>query len=54
MIWLFLLIPIIIGAIAVYFDKKSGMVPPDENKQADKLGEVITQNRINSNGPGTE
>lgn len=51
MIWLFFLIPVvIIGGIAIYFEKKSGMTPPDENNQAEKLGEVINQNSINSSG----
>ena len=51
MIWLFILIPVlIIGAIAIYFEKKSGMTPPNENIQDEKLGEVINQNGINSNG----
>ncbi|QNF29859.1 MULTISPECIES: hypothetical protein [Metabacillus] len=55
MIWLYLLIPVVIlGGIAVYFEKKSGMTPPDENNQAEKLGEVITQNGINSYGTGIE
>jgi|GEM_PF-1378114 len=53
MIWIYILIPVvIIGGIAVYFEKKSGMIPPDENNQAEKLGEITTQNRMNSNGPG--
>ncbi|KKI88918.1 hypothetical protein WQ54_28775 [Bacillus sp. SA1-12] len=51
MIWLYLLIPIvIIGGIAVYLEKRSGMTPPDENIQAEKLGEVLNQNGINSSG----
>lgn len=51
MIWLFLLIPVvIIGSIAVYFEKKSGMTQPDENKQADQLGEVLKHNQINISG----
>lgn len=51
MIWLYLLIPVVIlGGIAIYFDKRSGMTPPDENFQDEKLGEVINQNGINSNG----
>lgn len=55
MIWLYLLIPVaIIGGIAVYFEKKSGMTQPDENKQADNLGEVLKHNRININGTGTD
>lgn len=49
-IWLYLLIPVvIIGGIAVYLEKKSGMTPPDE-----KLGEIFNQNGINSNGTGTD
>ena len=44
MIWLYILIPVvIIGGIAVYFEKKSGMIPPDENIQSEKLGEVLIQ-----------
>lgn len=51
MIWLYILIAVIIlGAVAVYFDKKSGMTPPDETIQDEKLGEIINQNGINSNG----
>jgi len=53
-IWLYFLVPIvIIGGITVYFEKKSGMTKPNENKQADNLGEVLKHNRININGPGT-
>ncbi|MBO1514176.1 hypothetical protein [Metabacillus bambusae] len=51
MIWLYFLIPVvIIGGIAIYFEKKSGMTPPDENKQAEKLGEVINLKGNNSSG----
>lgn len=51
MIWLYFLIPIIIvGAIAVYFEKKSGMNLPEEGKQLEQLGETLNQNRINSGG----
>lgn len=54
-IWLYLLIPVvIIGGIAVYLEKKSGMTPPDENIQDEKLGEIFNQNGINSNGTGTD
>lgn len=50
MIWLYFLVPIgIIGGIAIYFEKKSGMTAPDENKQAEKVGEVLNQN---GNHPG--
>ncbi|MBD1383118.1 hypothetical protein [Metabacillus arenae] len=55
MIWLYILIPVvIIGGIAVYFEKKSGMATPDESEQAEQLGEVIKQNGMNSNGSGTD
>lgn len=48
MIWIYILIPVvIIGGIAIYFEKKSGMVSPNENKQAEKLGEVIKENCTN-------
>ncbi len=51
MIWLYFLLPVvIIGGIAVYFEKKSGMTQPDENKQSEILGEVLNQNQINNNG----
>jgi hypothetical protein len=51
MIWLYILLPVfIIGGIAIYFEKKSGMSLPDENIQDEKLGEVSNQNGINSNG----
>ncbi|MGM7721575.1 hypothetical protein [uncultured Metabacillus sp.] len=51
MIWLYMLIPVvIIGGIAVYFERKSGMTPPDETIQDEKLGEILNQNGINSNG----
>lgn len=50
MIWLYLLIPVvIIGGIAIYYEKKTGMTIPDENIQAAKLGEIV---RHNSKGPG--
>lgn len=53
MFWLYFLIPVfIICAIAVYFEKKSGMVPADESKQEEKLHEVTKQNGMNSNGTG--
>ncbi|WP_165970958.1 hypothetical protein [Peribacillus frigoritolerans] len=51
MIWLYLLTPVVIlGGIAIYLEKKSGSTPPDEKIQDEKLGEVINQNGINSNG----
>ncbi|WP_156288586.1 hypothetical protein [Oceanobacillus salinisoli] len=52
MFWLYIIIPIaIIGGIAVYFEKKSGMTPPDENKQKDHLVQVLNQNEKNMRGP---
>lgn len=54
MIWLYMLIPVfIIGGIAIYFEKKSGMTTPNELKQAEMLGEVTQQNGINTSGAGT-
>ncbi|MGN8844776.1 hypothetical protein ACTNDN_18385 [Niallia sp. HCP3S3_B10] len=51
MIFLLLFAPIaIVVGLVLYFEKKSGMTTPDENKQAEKLGEVIHYNRVNSNG----
>ncbi|MEZ7791373.1 hypothetical protein [Niallia circulans] len=39
--------------LVLFFAKKSGMTASDENKQADKLGEVVHYNRVNSSsGPG--
>ncbi|CAM4031092.1 hypothetical protein [Mesobacillus zeae] len=55
MIWLYMLIPVfIVGGIAIYFEKKSGMTTPDEHKQAEMLGEVTQQNGINTSGAGTD
>lgn len=54
MIWLYFLIPVvIICALALYFEKKSGMSPPDGSLQEEKLHEVSNQNSINTNGTGT-
>ena len=51
MIWLYILTPVVLlGGIAVYFDRKSGSIPPDETVQDEKLGEVYSQNGMNSNG----
>ncbi|MFD1850632.1 hypothetical protein [Oceanobacillus bengalensis] len=53
MFWLYILIPIVvIGGIAVYIEKKSGMSVPDEDKQKDKLFQVLSQNDKNTRGPG--
>ncbi|MFC0273739.1 hypothetical protein ACFFIX_20340 [Metabacillus herbersteinensis] len=55
MIWIYILIPVvIIGGIAVYFEKKSGMTTPNENKQADNLGKVLQHNQVNHYGSGPE
>jgi hypothetical protein len=56
MIWLILLTPVVvIGAIAVYFEKKSGMVPPEgsTDKQLDKMAEVKAQTRKDFGGTNT-
>ncbi|MCM3594931.1 hypothetical protein M4D55_03900 [Metabacillus idriensis] len=54
MIWLYFLIPVfIICALAVYFEKKSGMSLPDGSLQEKKLHEVSKQNGINTNGTGS-
>ncbi|WP_158591817.1 hypothetical protein [Oceanobacillus halophilus] len=54
MFWLYIFIPIaVIGGIAVYFEKKTGMKRPDEDKQKDKLIEVLNQNNKNQRGPGS-
>jgi len=53
MIWLILLTPVvIIVAIAVYFEKKSGMAPPEgsTDKQIDKLAELKQQTRKDFDG----
>lgn len=40
MIWLYILMPVfILGGIAVYFGKKSGMTPPDDGKLTEKIEE---------------
>jgi hypothetical protein len=45
-----MLIPVVIvGGIAIFYEKKSGMTIPDENIQREKLGEVM---KDNSSGPG--
>ncbi|APH06061.1 hypothetical protein [Bacillus weihaiensis] len=55
MIWLYFFIPlIIIGGIAVYFEKRSGMTKPNEDKQADHLGEVQRHNRMNIHQEGSD
>lgn len=51
-LWLFAPVVIVVGLV-LFFAKKSGMTAPDENKQADKLGEIVHYNRVNSSsGPG--
>lgn len=46
-LWLFAPVVIVVGLV-LFFAKKSGMTAPDENKQADKLGEIVHYNRVNS------
>ena len=51
MIWLYILIPVVIlGGIAIYFEKKSGATPPDERKIAEKIEEYPPEH-FNSHGP---
>ncbi|MCM3670629.1 hypothetical protein M3181_16825 [Mesobacillus maritimus] len=52
MIWLIILIPLfIIGGIAVYFEKRTGMTPPEStDKQLDKLAEIKAQQRKDMGG----
>ncbi|SEN94039.1 hypothetical protein SAMN05192533_1293 [Mesobacillus persicus] len=53
MIWLVILIPVLlIGGIAVYFEKKTGMTPPEgsTDKQIDKMAEVKAQTRKDMGG----
>jgi hypothetical protein len=50
MIWIIMLIPVVIvGGIAIFYEKKSGMSIPDEVIQREKLGEVM---KDNSSRPG--
>lgn len=45
-----MLIPVVIvGGLAIFFEKKSGMSIPDEEIQREKLGEIM---KDNSSGPG--
>lgn len=37
---------IVFGAMAIYFEKKSGMTTPDENVQAEQRGQVMKQNGV--------
>ncbi|WP_193224434.1 hypothetical protein [Bacillus sp. B1-b2] len=52
MIWIFGVIAFvaILCGLAIYFEKKSGMTPVDENVQLEKLGETIKNNTVNSFG----
>jgi hypothetical protein len=51
MIWLYIFMPILIlGGIAIYFDRKSGGNPPDEGKLTEKLQEYPPEHN-NSSGP---
>ncbi|MCH6265893.1 MULTISPECIES: hypothetical protein [Neobacillus] len=52
MIWLYIFLPVIVlGGIAVYFDKKSGMTPPDEGEKAGKIKEYPPEHGMNSYYP---
>jgi len=45
MIWLYIFTPVVIlGAIAVYFDKKSGAAPSEDSRFAEKLEEYPPEN----------
>ncbi|WP_155929000.1 hypothetical protein [Bacillus sp. UNC41MFS5] len=51
MIWLYIFSPVVIlGAIAFYFDKKSGAAPSDDSRFAEKLEEYPPENN-NIYGP---
>jgi hypothetical protein len=51
MIWLYIFSPVVIlSAIAVYFDKKSGAAPSDDSRFAEKLEEYPPENN-NIYGP---
>jgi hypothetical protein len=40
----------ILGGIAIYFERKSGMAPPDEKKLVEKLEEYPPEHN-NTSGP---
>ncbi|MEH7086623.1 hypothetical protein V7139_28430 [Neobacillus drentensis] len=45
MIWLYIFTPVVIlGAIAVYFDRKSGAAPSDDSRFAERLEEYPPEN----------
>lgn len=46
-----LLTVIVLGGIAVYFDKKSGMTSPDEGEKAEKVKEYPPEHGMNSYYP---
>jgi hypothetical protein len=51
MIWLYIFLPVIIlGGIAIYFEKKSGATPPDVSTLTNKIEEYPPENS-NSHGP---
>jgi hypothetical protein len=52
MIWLYIFMPVVIlGGIAIYFDKKSGAAPSDESRFVEKLEEYPPEHGMNSNTP---
>ncbi|MCM3410410.1 hypothetical protein [Metabacillus litoralis] len=59
MIWLLFLIPLsIVITLAIYFDKKTGAVPPDVNKGNHNVESEVLGNQFNHlnhlNGGGGE
>ncbi|MFD1736328.1 hypothetical protein ACFSCX_07095 [Bacillus salitolerans] len=51
MIWLIFVIPVvIICSIAIYFEKKSGAVPPDTNKGNHNAETIASNNDKNNFG----
>jgi hypothetical protein len=54
LIWLFILIPIIlVVSIAIYYERKSGMTPPDLSEQAMKIDEVNKVSKMNNHSSGS-
>jgi hypothetical protein len=54
LIWLFILIPIIlVVSIAIYYERKSGMTPPDLSEHAMKIDEVNKVSKMNNHSSGS-
>lgn len=52
MIWLYILLPVfILTGIAIYFEKKSGAISPEEGRIAEKLEERPPEHGMNSQSP---